>query len=156
MTIEKQLDALLEFHRQYKHGQIFSVKENPYGLSESVYDEESDKLKYKEIERIIIDFELMNKNNLIEEMYRQLRHDDKYISTDEYDNFRLTVRGLKFCGYEKELENKIQDREIKENYDERLEGYARYLNFGTWFLGGVTVLLVLFEILKWYYECPCH
>ena len=110
MEVEKQLDALITFHKEYKHGEIYSHKENPYGTIQ-LGDRDNTK-KNNAIKKLIDNYELIAQNDLIQELYEQIRRDE-YISPDNIFNFRITVKGLMFEGYEKTKKSKKSKEKIE-------------------------------------------
>jgi hypothetical protein len=170
ITIEKQLDAIINFHKTYKHSNIYSYKENPYGFSVGVYDTNETKITQNAIKKLIDDFELIEKQDLIVELYEQLKEDKHLIFDHEKSANKVTIKGLLFEGYEQEKQDKINERNRQVSTEQsvkdstaKLARWTKYLTYGTIGIVIATLLLFLAEIAKdWDYFakllnlCPCN
>lgn len=147
MEIEKQLDALLDFHRNYKHGLIYSNKSNPYGTVQN-----GDSNEKRDAIKILIDnYGLLEQGDFIDELYNQLT-EEQYIRIDFNGNYILTVKGLLFEGYEQSKINNDYENDRRSSMEGKVFYLTVLLTFGT-------VGLLAWEILKYFLEnnhCLTH
>lgn len=72
-------------------------------------------------------------------------------SSANLPHYKINFNGLLFLlngGYTQELKDKISLRQYRIDYDKMILKQSKWLNWGTWFLGGATVLLVIVEVIK--------
>ena len=153
VELENRLDDLLRILVGKRQNNVSAVisEDNQYVHAISVEDVLI-KLKCS-IEDLRELLEILKSDNLI----TYITYEENNLT--EIKEAKIKLNGKIFIG-NKGYKRK---REIKDAANIRLDKLTSYqtklssrLSFATWMLAVGTLALVIVELIKWYYECPCH